>query len=78
MVTREKTLLKQDEVLGGFDPANYVTERLHGRRRATARRCRSRSSTARASPRDGSNPLLLYGYGSYGAVDRRRASAPTG
>ena len=26
--TREKTLRKQDQVLGGFDPANYRSERL--------------------------------------------------
>ena len=36
------------------------------RRRPTARRCRSRSSTARAPPLDGSAPLFLYGYGAYG------------
>ena len=29
MVTHERTLLKQEEVLGGFDPSNYVTERLY-------------------------------------------------
>ena len=29
MKTRSKTLVKREEVLGGFDPANYVTERLH-------------------------------------------------
>ena len=27
MKTREKTLLKEEEVLGGFDKRNYVTER---------------------------------------------------
>ena len=35
-----------------------------GRRRR--RRCRSRSSTRRDAQRDGPQPLLLYGYGSYG------------
>ena len=32
----------------------------------TAQRCRSRSCTADDSKRDGTAPLLLYGYGSYG------------
>ena len=32
----------------------------------TARRCRSRSCTAKDLKRDGTAPLLLYGYGSYG------------
>ena len=32
----------------------------------TAQRCRSRSCIARILKRDGSAPLLLYGYGSYG------------
>ncbi len=35
-------------------------------RRRTARRCRSRSSTASDTPLDGSAPCLLYGYGAYG------------
>jgi oligopeptidase B len=66
MKTREKKLLKQDEVLGGFNSGDYVTERLH----ATARdgvevpvSIVYRDGTVR----DGTSPLLLYGYGSYGA-----------
>ena len=66
MNTRQKTLLKEEEVLGGFDKTNYVTERLY----ATARDGTEvpislvyRKGTAR----DGTAPLLLYGYGSYGA-----------
>ncbi|MFN2572663.1 MAG: S9 family peptidase [Gemmatimonadales bacterium] len=63
MATRQKTLLKRDEVLGGFDPANYVTERLYTTARDGARVPVSivyRKTTARPAP------LLLYGYGSYG------------
>jgi oligopeptidase B len=66
--TREKKLLKQEEVLGGFDPANYRSERIM----ATA-------SDGAGIPislvyrkgvlKDGSNPLLEYGYGSYGAIE---------
>ena len=66
MNTRTKTLLKQDEVLGDFSSANYVTER----RSATARdgtRVPVSIVYRTGTPLDGSNPLLLYGYGSYGA-----------
>jgi oligopeptidase B len=65
MNTREKTLLKQDEVLGGFDPGDYVTER----RFATARdgvKVPVSLVYRRDLALDGKTPLLLYGYGSYG------------
>ena len=63
--TRERILRKQQPVLGGYDPAQYVSERLH----ATASdRTRVPLSVVyrRDTPRDSSAPLLLYGYGSYG------------
>ena len=66
MTTRERTLVKQQEVLGGFDPARYRTERLW----ATARdgmRVPVSVVYARETRIDGSAPLLVYGYGSYGA-----------
>jgi oligopeptidase B len=62
--TRQRTLLKQQPVLGGYDPSQYVSERLH----ATASdgtRVPISLVTRRNVPRDGSAPLLLYGYGSY-------------
>ena len=65
MVTREQTLLKQDEVLGGFAPANYRTERLY----ATAgdgTRIPISLVVRTETQRDGTRPLLLYGYGAYG------------
>ena len=65
MVTREKTLLKQEEVLGGFDAAGYHTERLH----ATAGdgvRVPISMVYRKGMERNGRSPLLLYGYGSYG------------
>ncbi len=66
MVTREKTLLKQDEVLGGFDAANYQAERLY----ATARdgvKVPISLVYRKGFVQDGTAPCLLYGYGSYGA-----------
>ena len=65
METRTRTLLKREEVLGGFDPAHYAAERVF----ATAPDGRQVpvSLVARAgAPRDGTSPLLLYGYGAYG------------
>ena len=65
MVTRERTLLKREEVLGGFDSADYRTERLYATATDGTRVPISLVSRIDA-PLDGSAPLLLYGYGSYG------------
>jgi oligopeptidase B len=65
MSTRERRLLKQTEVLGGYDPSRYVSERL--RARATDGTSIPISIVYRKGvKRDGHNPLLLTGYGSYG------------
>lgn len=66
MRTREAVLLKRQEVVGDFDPADYVAERFLVEARDGARVPVSlvrRTDT----PVDGTAPLLLYGYGSYGA-----------
>jgi oligopeptidase B len=66
MRQKSKTLVKREEVLGGFDPANYVTERLH----ATASdgvKVPISIVYRKGFAKDGSRPMLLYGYGSYGA-----------
>ena len=58
-------LLKREEVLGGFDPTRYVSERLW----ATARdgvRVPISIVYPKGHVRDGRSPLWLYGYGSYG------------
>ena len=65
MATRKRTLLKEDEVLGGFDKANYVTERLYAPARDGVRVPIS-IVYRKGLERDGDNPLLLYAYGSYG------------
>ena len=65
MVTREKTLLKQEEVLGEFDSADYRTERLHATA-ADGVRVPISLVYPKGMERNGRNPLLLYGYGSYG------------
>lgn len=65
MGTHEKTLLKETEVLGGFDKRNYVTERLWAEARDGTRVPIS-LVYHKDTPIDGTAPLLLYGYGSYG------------
>jgi oligopeptidase B len=66
METREKTLLKQDEVLGGYDPAAYVSERLYAPARDGVRVPVS-IVYRKGTEMNGDNPLLLYAYGSYGS-----------
>lgn len=66
MVTKNKTLLKQQTVVGDFNPANYVSERVF----ATAKdgtKIPVSIVYKKGFKKDGSGPLLLYGYGSYGA-----------
>ena len=65
MVTRERTLLKREEVLGGFDPDHYRTRRLWATAVDEVKVPISLVSRI-DTPLDGSAPLLLYGYGSYG------------
>ena len=65
MASRERTLRKTQEIPSGHDPAAYVTRRLY----ATAPDGEQVPITVLMkadTPLDGSAPLLLYGYGSYG------------
>ena len=65
MISREKTLLKQQEIVGGYNAEDYVTERLFAP---------SHDGTLvsislvyrKGMEKNGQNPLVLYGYGSYG------------
>ncbi|MDQ2633072.1 MAG: S9 family peptidase [Pseudomonadota bacterium] len=65
MRTRERTLLKTQEVPSGHDPDHYVTRRLmapsHDGELVPVSLIYHRDT-----PLDGSAPALLYGYGSYG------------
>ena len=75
MVTHERKLLKQEQVLGGFNSSNYDSERLH----ATAPdgvEVPISLVYRKGLRRDGENPLLLYGYGSYGASIDPAFSSP--
>ncbi len=67
LVSKEKTLLKQQEVMDpSFSPDNYVSER----KMATAKDGTQVPVSIvyrKGTKKDGKNPTLLYGYGSYGA-----------
>ncbi len=58
-------LRKQQPVLGNFDSANYVSERLHAKA-ADGTLIPISLVRRKDTMRDGGAPLLLYGYGSYG------------
>lgn len=65
MKSQERVLLKQEEVLGGFNTADYETRRDF----ATAddgTRIPLSIVYKKGFVKDGSSPVLLYGYGSYG------------
>jgi oligopeptidase B len=65
MATRERELLKEQEVPSGHNPEDYESRRIMARGHDGAEVPVSlvyRKST----PLDGSAPVLLYGYGSYG------------
>lgn len=66
MGTKAFTLLKQKEVLGGFDPKDYRSERVFAPARDGAKVPIS-IVYHKDFKKDGQQPLLLYGYGSYGA-----------
>ena len=66
MVTRDKELKKQQEIVGGYNPKEYVTERIY----VTARdgvKIPVSLVYKKGFDKNGNAPLLLYGYGSYGA-----------
>ena len=71
LVTRERTLVKQDKVLGGFDPSNYNVERLMAPARDGIEVPLS-LVYRKGIERDGSSPALLYAYGSYGSSSEAR------
>jgi oligopeptidase B len=66
MVTKEKKVLKQDEVLGGFDKNNYESKRLWAKT-GDGTMVPISLVYRKGFVQDGKSPLLLYAYGSYGA-----------
>jgi oligopeptidase B len=65
MAVHKQTLLKRQEVLGGYNPDRYVTERQWAVARDGVKIPLS-IVYRKGLKKDGSAPLFLYGYGSYG------------
>ncbi|OFX87400.1 MAG: oligopeptidase B [Bacteroidetes bacterium GWF2_33_16] len=67
MVTREKTIKKEQEVLGGFDKSNYESKRIFAKAN-DGKKIAMSIVYRKGLELDGTNPALIYGYGSYGAT----------
>ncbi len=65
LATRARVLRKRQEIPSGHNPADYVTRRLYAPA-ADGETVPVSLLYRRDTPLDGSAPLLLYGYGSYG------------
>ncbi len=65
MDTKDKTLMKEQAVLGGFDKNNYLSERVFVTVRDGVKVPVS-IVYRKGTPIDGTSPLLQYAYGSYG------------
>jgi oligopeptidase B len=66
METKERVLKKQEEILGGYDPAKYESHRLLVTVR-DGKRVPISLVHRKGISHNGRTPMLLYGYGSYGA-----------
>jgi len=66
LATGERKLLKQQKVLGDFNKENYQSERLFINARDGVEIPVSIVYRIDSFKKDGSNPLLQYGYGAYG------------
>ncbi len=65
LATRTRTLRKTQEIPSGHDPSRYVARRLEARA-ADGQTVPITLLMLKDTPLDGSAPVLLYGYGSYG------------
>jgi len=66
MANNTKELLKQQEVVGGYNPDDYQSERVYATSQDGVKVPIS-LVYKKGLKKDGSHPLVLYGYGSYGA-----------
>lgn len=65
MDTQERELKKQQEVLGGYDPSKYQSERIYATA-ADGVKVPISLVYRKGLVRNGQAPMLLYAYGSYG------------
>ncbi len=64
--TKELTVLKQEEILGGFESSNYKSQRIYAKA-SDGTMVPISVLYHKNTKLDGTAPTLLYGYGSYGA-----------
>lgn len=72
---KDKKLMKQQEIVGGYNPDDYITERVF----ATAKdgtKIPIALVYKKGFNKNGNSPLLLYGYGSYGSSIDASFSSP--
>lgn len=67
MRTQERKIMKEQEVLGSFNKENYTEERIWAKAKDGVQVPIS-LIYKKGLVKDGTNPLLLYGYGAYGAT----------
>ncbi|WP_316799120.1 S9 family peptidase [Pedobacter frigidisoli] len=75
MEKKDQKLMKQQDVVGGYSPKDYITERVF----ATAKdgtKIPIALVYKKGVEKNGNAPLLLYGYGSYGATMDASFSSP--
>ena len=68
MDTGEKTLMKQDEIVGGYDLGRYHCERLYAKAR-DGKKIPISLVYRKDLKTEGAQNLLLYAYGSYGSTN---------
>ncbi len=66
MITKERNMLKQEEIVGKFNPNSYQSER-HFATADDGTKVPISLVYKKGIGKDGTNPVLLYGYGSYGS-----------
>jgi len=66
MIDDSQVLMKQKEVVGGYNPADYQSERIMVEARDGAKIPIS-VVYKKGMQKDGNNPALIYAYGSYGS-----------
>jgi oligopeptidase B len=66
MTKKEKTLIKQEEIPGGYNPELYETKRIYATDRDRTVQIPITVVYKKGLKMYGDNPALLYGYGSYG------------
>lgn len=72
---KNQKLMKQQEVLGGYNPKDYVTERVFAPAK-DGTKIPVAIVYKKGFEKNGKAPLLLYGYGSYGATSDATFSSP--